>query len=358
MLVGVKDLFHVDGFPTRAGSRLPPAALRGAESEAVSRLESAGALILGKTVTTEFAYFQPGPTRNPRDIAHTPGGSSSGSAAAVAAGLCEVALGTQTIGSITRPAAFCGVVGLKPTYDRISPEGVIPLSPSLDHVGCLAADVRTAARAARVLYRTWHDDSPRTGRPVLGIPEGPYLERVSSDTSQWFATVCRAMTEAGYELRRVPVMADFQAVSDRHHVIMAAEAARVHARWFDEYGSLYGPKTADLIRRGRSIDSDQLQAALAGRETFRAELQQAMIDGAIDAWIAPSTVGPAPRGLETTGDPIMNLPWTQAGLPSISLPAGTHSTGLPMGLQVVAAWNGDEALLAWADEMQRVTSNF
>jgi len=138
MLVGVKDIFHVDGFPTHAGSQLPPEVLTGPESEAVSRLKAAGALIVGKTVTTEFAYFAPGPTRNPRNANHTPGGSSSGSAAAVAVGLCEIALGTQTIGSVNRPAAFCGVVGFKPSYDRISREGVIALSPLVDHVGVLS----------------------------------------------------------------------------------------------------------------------------------------------------------------------------------------------------------------------------
>jgi len=130
MTVGVKDIFHVDGFTTQAGSRLPAHELQGNEAESVTRLKNAGALILGKTVTTEFAYFTPGPTRNPHDPAHTPGGSSSGSAAAVGAGLCPLALGTQTIGSLIRPAAFCGTVTLKPTYDRISRSGVIPLSPS------------------------------------------------------------------------------------------------------------------------------------------------------------------------------------------------------------------------------------
>src|SRR5215213_7607826 len=151
-LVGVKDIFHVDGFTTQAGSRLPADALEGKEAQSVSRLMNAGALIFGKTVTTEFAYFSPGPTRNPHHLEHTPGGSSSGSAAAVAAGFCHLALGTQTIGSIIRPASFCGVVGLKPTYERISREGVIPLSPSLDHVGFFASDAETAINAARALY--------------------------------------------------------------------------------------------------------------------------------------------------------------------------------------------------------------
>ncbi len=133
--IGIKDIFHVNGFSTHAGSRLPPKQLMGEEAKCVSDLKKAGALILGKTVTTEFAYFEPGPTMNPHNPNHTPGGSSSGSAAAVAAGLCPLALGSQTIGSIIRPASFCGVVGYKPSYDRISRDGVIPVSPSLDHIG-------------------------------------------------------------------------------------------------------------------------------------------------------------------------------------------------------------------------------
>jgi Asp-tRNAAsn/Glu-tRNAGln amidotransferase A subunit and related amidases len=135
--VGIKDIFHVDGFPTRAGSQLPPDVLAGPEAETVRRLREAGAMLLGKTVTTEFAYFAPGPTRNPHDTGHTPGGSSSGSAAAVAAGLVPLALGSQTIGSVNRPAAFCGVVGVKPSFGRISTAGVVPVAPSVDTVGLL-----------------------------------------------------------------------------------------------------------------------------------------------------------------------------------------------------------------------------
>ena len=356
LLVGVKDLFHVDGFATRAGSRLPATAFQGTEADSVARLKRAGGLIVGKTVSTEFAYFEPGPTRNPHNPAHTPGGSSSGSAAAVGAGLCELALGTQTIGSIVRPAAYCGVFGLKPTSDRVSTAGVIPLAQSLDHVGCLAPDVRTAARAARVLYRDWREPVAQPRRPVLGVPDGPYLDRASADTREWFATVCQVLADADYELRRVPVMSDFQDIADRQALIMAAEAALVHAAWFDEYAHLYGPTMTGLIMRGRTITGERLSTALLARDAFRDSLRQAMIDAGIDAWIAPSTTGPAPEGLDSTGDPVMNLPWTQAGLPAVSLPAGKHPNGLPLGLQVVADWYGDESLLAWAEQMEKVTA--
>ena len=355
MLVGVKDIFHVDGWLTRAGSRLPPEALRGEEAASVSRLRRAGALVLGKTVTTEFAHFQPGPTRNPRNPDHTPGGSSSGSAAAVAAGYCDLALGTQTIGSIVRPAAFCGIVGVKPTYARIPMSGVIPLAPSLDHAGYFTPDVETAIRAAPVLLDEW-DVTPRARhRPVLGVPEGPYLESAAADTREWFEAACGALADAGYDVRAVRVLSDFSVVRERHEIIQAAEAARTHARWFDRYSDLYGSRTAELIRRGRGIAPAALEAALAERDRFRDALRQRMHDSDVDAWIAPSSVGPAPRGLDSTGDPVMNLPWTHAGLPVISLPAGAHRNGLPLGLQIVGAWQRDEDLMFLALDMERVT---
>jgi len=355
-LVGVKDIFHVDGFTTHAGSRLPAEVLQGQEAESVTRLKDAGVLIFGKTVTTEFAYFSPGPTRNPHNPEHTPGGSSSGSAAAVAAGFCHLALGTQTIGSIIRPASFCGVVGLKPTYERISREGMIPLSPSLDHVGFFVPDVESAIHAARELYEEWDEPTMPLKRPVLGIPDGPYLQSASEEGLAHFEALCKLLEGAGYELRHAQVMSDFAEIRARNDVIMSAEAAEVHKKWFEKYADLYSSKTAELIKRGQSITNDQLQKALTARDDFRAELRRAVIDHNIDIWICPSTVGAAPRGLESTGDPVMNLPWTQSGLPAMNLPSGKNQDGLPMGLQVIGNWHKDESLLFWAKDLERVLS--
>ena len=356
ILAGVKDIFHVKGFVTRAGSRLPAEKLQGAQAECVTRLKNAGALILGKTVTTEFAYFSPGPTRNPHNPDHTPGGSSSGSAAAVGAGLCALALGTQTIGSLIRPAAFCGSVALKPTYDRISRSGVIPLSPSLDHIGFFTPDVSTARHISPSLYKDWDDKISVDKKPILGIPQGPYLSSASDYALTCFNVICDSLSDAGYELHRVPVMDDFQEIRARHDIIMSAEAARVHKEWFEEYESLYSSKFTELIRRGRSVSDSQYQAALNARDDFRAELRRVTIDNNIALWISPPTLGPAPKGLESTGDPIMNLPWTQAGLPVINLPAGKSRDGLPMGLQVIGNWYKDESLLGWAEDLEKVVS--
>ncbi|MDX1523098.1 MAG: amidase [Anaerolineae bacterium] len=351
--VGVKDMFHVDGFLTQAGSRVPPDILAGPEAESVRLLKAAGALILGKTVSTEFAYFAPGPTRNPVNPDHTPGGSSSGSAAAVGADLCPLALGTQTIGSIVRPAAFCGVVGYKPTYGRISAEGVIPLSPAVDHIGLFCRDVAGARLAARVLCDVWQTGAGRDTRPILGIPEGPYLEKTSVQGLAHFQAVQAHLVQAGVEVRSIPAMADFAEIYARHNTLVAAEAARVHQNWFADFSGLYHQKTIELIERGQQVTSDQMAEALAGREKLRRDLTKLMAEHNISVWISPPALGPAPVTLDSTGDPVMNLPWTHAGLPALNLPAGQSATGLPMGLQVVAGWGQDEQLLSWAGQLEQ-----
>lgn len=356
MLAGVKDIFHLDGFVTQAGSRLPPDDLQGDQAESATRLKQAGALVMGKTVTTEFAYFTPGPTRNPHNPDHTPGGSSSGSAAAVGAELCHIALGTQTIGSIVRPASFCGAVGLKPTYERISRDGVIPLSPSLDHIGFFTPDVRTARLVAPTIYKKWDASIVLERRPTLGIPEGHYLACASDYALACFNAICQSLTEAGYDLRHVGVMDDFQEVRDRHDVIMSYDAAKVHEEWFTKYENLYSAKLADLITRGQKVIDSQWQSALEAREGFRDQITQTMLDNDIDLWICPPTVGPAPRGLDGTGDPVMCLPWTQIGFPAISIPTTKTEEVLPMGLQVVGRWNDDERLLHWMEDIEKVVN--
>ena len=357
VLAGVKDIFHVEGFSTQAGSRLPAEILQGEEAESVARLKGAGAPIFGKTVTTEFAYFSPGPTRNPHNFEHTPGGSSSGSAAAVAAGFCHLAIGTQTIGSIIRPASFCGVVGLKPTYDRISRQGVIPLSPSLDHVGCFTPDVETVIHAARILYMDWDEPLQPLKKPRLGIPNGSYLQNVSAESLSHFERVTKLLENTGYEMQHIQMMADFEEIRSRHDVILAAEAAQVHARWFEQYENLYSTKFTELIQRGRKIPDDQYQKALAARLDFRAEMRRTFLDQNIDLFVSPSTKGAAPKGLESTGDPVMNLPWTQAGLPTINLPAGKNHEALPLGLQVIGNWHKDESMLFWAKDMEKALAD-
>ncbi len=353
--IGIKDIFHVDHFDTRAGSSLPVDVLKGREARSVRILKDAGALMMGKTVTTEFAYFAPGPTRNPHSNEHTPGGSSSGSAAAVATGLCPVATGTQTIGSIIRPAAYCGIVGFKPSYDRVSRSGIVPLSPSLDHFGLFTADVSGIDLVASVLCPDWQ--IAVTDRlPVLGIPEGPYLRNTSDEGLQHFRETCLQLANAGYTIKSVEVLVEIEEIAERHRKIVAAEAAQVHADWYSEFGHLYDERTSELIEEGFDITVGELAEALTGRQRLRRDLTARMDQSGLDLWIAPAAVGPAERGLHATGDPIMNLPWTHGGLPAVNLPTGYNPEGLPFGLQVIGRWYGDEILLEWAADLERILS--
>ncbi len=349
--LGVKDILNVDGLPTIAGTVPPTEALSGPEAEAVSQLRAAGVLVVGKTVTTEFGYFAPGPTRNPHNLEHTPGGSSSGSAAAVAAGLCDVALGTQTIGSVIRPGAFCGVVSFKPSYARISRAGMIPLSPSLDHLGVFTSVVNDLRVVARVLCHDWHPAGV-ADRPIIGIPEGPYLEKASAEGLNHFRQRVGVLEGMGYTIKRVKTFSDFNAIRERHHLIVAGEAARVHAKWFSEFVDLYHPTTLALVRRGQEISDETLIEAIKGIPILRKQLMELMQEHHLDMWITPAAPGTAPKGLESTGDPVMNLPWTQSGLPAIGIPAGVNKKGLPLGLQLVGRWNEDERLLSQAEQIE------
>jgi Asp-tRNA(Asn)/Glu-tRNA(Gln) amidotransferase A subunit family amidase len=347
--VGVKDIVHVDGLPTRAGSSLPPGELAGPEAAVVDRLRGAGAFVFGKTATTEFAWMAPGPTRNPHDHAHTPGGSSSGSAAAVAAGTVPLAVGSQTIGSVVRPASFCGVVGFKPSYGRVPLDGVLPLAPSVDHVGLFTRDATGMELAAAACLTDW-DDPGGVERPTLGVPAGPYLQQADPVGLAAFDDQVDALRAAGYDVERVPALERIGAVNERLVALVAAEAALAHAAWFDEYGDRYAESTADLVRKGRTVSAGTLADARRGRLSLRSALAAAMDEHGIDAWVSPGAPGPAPAGIDSTGDPVMNLPWTHAGLPTVALPGG-EVDGLPVGIQVAAAVGEDERLLARAPEM-------
>lgn len=352
--VGVKDVIRVDGLPTTAGSALPPRVLAGTEASAVGRLRAAGALIAGKTVTTEFAMFAPGPTRNPRDRDHTPGGSSSGSAAAVAAGLVPVALGTQTIASVIRPASYCGVAGYRPTHGRIPSDGVIPFAPSLDVVGCLAVGASELALAAAVLCDDWRPGAAPPP-PVLGIPVGPYLERATPEARTAFAGHAAALSAAGYVIREVPELADMDDVEQHLIAVSRYEAAHVHAQWFARFADLYRPATAALIRQGQAVTSgDYARAAVAAGALARRLTDSAGRAG-IDCWLTPAATGMAPPGLTSTGDPVMSIPWSLAGLPAIALPARAVAR-LPLGVQVVGAAGADELLLHWAAGLEDALS--
>ena len=342
--VGIKDIFHVDGLPTRGGSRLPPEAIGGPEAAAVGKLKAAGAVIMGKTVTVEFANYAPGPTCNPHHPGHTPGGSSSGSAAAVAAGLCPLTLGTQTVGSVIRPAAYCGVVGFKPSYGRIPIEGVIPMAPSLDHVGFFTSDLDGGILAAEVLVEDWN---PRPDRKPLicGIPHDAYLKRADEETLNRYQRTCKNLKRVGVGIRQTDALKNLDEIVEKNDRLCDAEFAYVHAQWYGAYADLYSEGNKEAILRGKAVNSDALEDCRDHRETTRAQLVSIMKQENLTAFMAPAATGPAPEGLLSTGDWVMNLPWTHSGLPVVTLPAGLSETLLPLGIQFIGGWMMDERLL-------------
>ena len=355
VLVGIKDIFHVEGFETRAGTQVPSALFAGEEATIVSQLKQAGALIVGKTITAEFAYYEPGPTRNPHNIEHTPGGSSSGSAASVASGLVHLATGTQTVGSVIRPAAFCGIVGYKPSYDRIDTTGIVYFSPSVDHVGLFTQDVTGMQQVASLVVNDWDNTIKPTQLPILAVPEGTYLQQ--STALDAFEIQVTKLENAGYTIKRIPFIDDMDNISHFHEDLIAYEFAQQHADRFTEHREKYRPRTAWLIEYGQSISEERRNAGRDNCLILRDRLHRLMHDNQIDLWICPSAPNVAPEGIHSTGNSIMNLLWTHSGLPCLTIPAGKGNKDLPLGLQLCAQFGNDEALLAWAQHIESVVAD-
>jgi len=346
--IGVKDIFRVDDFITKCGSNLPSELFEGPEATCVTKLKEQGALILGKTVTTEFAYFEPGPTKNPCNTNYTPGGSSSGSAAAVAAGIIPFAFGTQTIGSIIRPAAYCGVIGFKPSYGRISIEGVIPFSPSADHIGFFTQDIEGSVLAASVLCTNWNlSENKIHEKPlVIGVPRGKYMEQASPDILSAFEKQLEVLINKGCTVLNIPIFENIDEINRIHKLMVSAEIAKTHQGWFCKYQSLYRTNTKQIIEDGQKVFEQELEIARDGRLFYRNEIESLAKVSGIDMWISPSTLTFPPEGLASTGSPLMNLPWTYAGLPAINIPDGKNNNNLPFGLQFIGFFNKDEAFLS------------
>jgi Asp-tRNA(Asn)/Glu-tRNA(Gln) amidotransferase A subunit family amidase len=353
--LGIKDIVDVAGWPTLAGSRIRSGHVAEADAEIVERLRTAGAIILGKTVTTEFASFDPSPTRNPWNLERTPGGSSSGSCAAVALGMCYGAIGSQTGGSITRPASFCGVAGCKPTYGRVSLEGIVPLAHSMDHPGPIARKVADLALLLDVVGRQDPSDTtlemtPRSEPPRLGLLEGFFQEQASPEVRDSMARVVQTLDSHGAQVQAASLESDIAEVHQRHRRVMAVEAAEYHRPWFPARRAEYGLWIAALLDEGWSTTAIDYAEALRRQTEFQIEVLVALADA--DALILPATVTPAP-GLETTGDPRFNSLWSYCGLPTVCIPCSLSPDGLPLGLQLVG-WPFSEgsllAVAAWCEE--------
>ena len=347
--VALKDIFDAAGMGTTSGAR--PFAHRRPKRDApvVAALRAAGAVILGKTVTTEFAFADPSITRNPWNLEHTPGGSSSGSAAAVAAGMAQVALGSQTIGSTIRPAAYCGIVGFKGTYGRISTEGVTPLSWSLDHVGIFARSVDDAARVFSVLAGELSAPSPErspqpTHPPRLAVPQA-WIEAVASpEVRAYLNEVVSLLSRAGAAVEDVALPASASRIDPDGRLVLRVEAAAYHSQWFSEHASEYGPRIRELVESGLGVAAIDYIGAHEARYGFRRDLSA--IFEACDAVLLPSAPTPAPPLSEgTTGDPVFCAPWSFAGFPAIALPSGLTASGLPLSIQLVGPIAADARLL-------------
>jgi aspartyl-tRNA(Asn)/glutamyl-tRNA(Gln) amidotransferase subunit A len=350
--IGVKDIINVTCLPTAAG--FGPWKDRAAQEDAsiVARLRAAGAIILGKTATTPFAWVDPPPTRNPWDLSRTPGGSSSGSAAAVADGMCLAALGSQTGGSITRPASYCGVCGLKPTYGALNLEGIIPLAPSLDHPGPIARSCTDLALLWSVLSDTRMSEA-RTQRPRLGRVRGLFDERAEPVMCDAFETALQQLEAAGASIVEPPMPAAFDDVSPRFRTVLAREVAEYHRSLFATHGADYPPRLRALVEEGLDVSEDDYQSARRYQSALRAAMT-APFDQA-DVLVTPATTGTAPE-LSTTGDPVFNAPWSYCGLPTVSLPIGLAPDGLPLAIQLVGPPRGDTSLLAiaqWCEDRLR-----
>ncbi len=360
--IGVKDIVDVAGLPTRAGSTLTDAAPATRDATVVARLRAAGAIILGKTVTTEFACFDPPPTRNPWNAACTPGGSSSGSAAALAAGMCSGAIGSQTGGSITRPASYCGVAGFKPTLARVSRAGVVPVSEHLDHVGTMARcvadcgillaaiagpdprDGACSARAGIELPQGFFEE-PRTRPPRLGLLRPYFMETAEAESALLTSQAIARLADEGATVVELPLPEHFEHVHAMHRRIMAREAALYHRQQYGAPRDGYSPKMAGLIDEGLAISPSAYDEALRHQLAFREAVDAWLAD--VDAVAIPATPGPAPADLTTTGDPRFNSPWSHAGVPTISFPIALTNGGLPVAVQLVGrSWSEVSLLVA------------
>jgi Asp-tRNA(Asn)/Glu-tRNA(Gln) amidotransferase A subunit family amidase len=266
-------------------------------------------------------------------------------------------LGSQTIGSVARPAAFCGIVGVKPSYERVSAEGVFPVAPSVDTPGYFTQDVSGAQLAAGVVYTDWRANDNPTKNCTIGAVEGPYLSQASDDAQHHFKSHLEELTEAGYDVRRLQLFDNIEEINSRHQRLVAAEMTLSHDELYPQFGHQYAAGTVSLIEEGQTVSIEELAVARVGRKVLRKRIHKAMDEHAVDVIVSPSARGPAPEGIDTTGDPIMNLPWTHAGVPTVTLPASQTDSGLPMGLQCAGHYGRDEWLLSWCEDIVAALNN-
>ncbi len=367
--IGLKDIYYTAGIPTTACSKVYEGFVPEYDATTVALLKGAGAIMMGKTVTTEFACMDPSPTKNPWNPAHTPGGSSSGSAVAVATRMCPAALGSQTVGSVLRPASYNGVVGFKPTFGRVSRYGVIPVSWSLDHVGWMARSVQDIALLMQVMSvpdpqepitaRQPSDDfmtgleSPAA--PRIGLLRRFFYDNSDEETRQHTDGVVEQLSRAGASVEEIPLPDSIDTAIADQRIIMAVEAAAFHQPMYERQSQDYQPMLREMLRRGLETDGQTYSRALERRQQFTAEMK-ALAEKA-DVLLTPSTPTPALADITNTGNTMFQGPWTSCGLPVITIPSGLAASGLPFGIQLAAAPFSEPKLLAaarWCENVLNV----
>ena len=363
--IGVKDIYYTAGIPTRAGSEVYKDFVPGYDATSLKLLKRAGAIMLGKAVTTEFACLDPSPTFNPWHAAHTPGGSSSGSAVAVASRMCPAALGSQTVGSVLRPAAYNGVVGFKPTFGRVSRYGVVPVSWNLDTVGWLVRTVEDAALLLQVMAGPDGQDPVSSREPVgdyfsaiqdppaprIGLLRRYFYEKADTETRRHFDGVAELLAQAGAEIEELPMPDSIESAFEDQMLIMSVEAAAFHEPMYREQAEDYQPKLRAMLAAGLQVDGITYTRALERRRKFIDDMQQ--LSARCDVLLTPATPEPPQADRTNTGNPAFQGPWTSCGLPAIALPSGLAESGLPLGIQMVASPFAESRLLAaarWCEE--------
>ena len=362
--IGMKDIYYTAGIPTRAGSEVYKDFVPEYDAASLTLLKHAGALMLGKAVTTEFACLDPSPTVNPWNAAHTPGGSSSGSAVAVASRMCPAALGSQTVGSVLRPAAYNGVVGFKPTFGRVSRYGVVPVSWNLDTVGWLVRSVEDAALLLQVMSGPDVNDPVSSREPVgdylsaiveppaprIGMLRRYFYERADAETRRHIDAVAEQLAQAGAEIEELPMPPSIDTAYIDQRLIMSVEAAAFHEPMYRVQAEDYQPKLRAMLADGLQVDVIAYSRALENRRQFIADMEQ--LSQQCDVLLTPAAPSPPQADVTNTGDPAFQGPWTSCGLPAISLPSGIAESGLPLGIQLVASPFAEARLLgaaAWCE---------
>ena len=347
MSLGVKDIIDVAGMPTACGTPIYAGNIARHDAACVTLAKAAGAVVIGKTATTELAGTYPAKTRNPQNLAHTPGGSSSGSAAAVAAGMVRIAMGTQTAGSVIRPAAFCGVVGFKPTFGLVPRTGVKVQSETLDTVGVFSRTVDDAALWLAAMTGATATAEQNIGKgPLRILIVANLMEHAEVDMSVAVAEAAEALSSAGMNVRETRLPAIIDDAQRDQRTIQIAEMARCYATEHQQHRHALSDELVAILDEGAAVAADKYPAALARTEIARSHAAQTFAD--CDVWLMPSATGIAPKGLAFTGDPVFNRLASTLHLPAINLPVYRSKKRMPLGLQLVGARMQDEKLLSVA----------